>query len=145
MFLNLALALAAAPDADLLSDKVAVRLIVPAYVFPSTVAGSAEKKYWDALIAAASPECPIVAIINPASGPIDRATPEMEPAHVKAYTDLITRVAKENKHLRFVMYVPLANNKTKQIDGQAEYVVRTDATDDIDAWLNTTRRTSTRT
>lgn len=135
MFLTLALALAAAPDAELLSDKIAVRVLVPAYVFPSTDPKSAEMKYWDALIAAASPECPVVAIINPASGPIDRKTPEMEPARVKAYTDLITRAAKENKHLRFVMYVPLANNTTKQIKGQAEYVVRADATDDIDAWL----------
>jgi hypothetical protein len=125
---------AVAQQNDLLSNKHAARLLVPAYVFPSTTEGAAEKKYWDALIAAASPECPIVAVINPASGPIDRATPEMEPGRVKAYTDLITRAVKENKHLKFVMYVPLANNKTKQIGMQVEYVVRDNATDDIDAW-----------
>jgi hypothetical protein len=59
----------------------------------------------------------------------------MEPARIKAYTDLITRAAKENEHLKFVMYVPLANNKTKQIGMQVEFAVRSDATDDIDAWL----------
>lgn len=134
----IALTIAAAPEppvADLLSDRVAARVLVPAYVFPSAVEGSAEKKYWDALIATASAECPIVAIINPASGPIDRKTPEMEPARVKVYTDLITRAAKENAHLGFVMYVPLANNTTKRIGMQVEYAVRADATADIDAWL----------
>jgi len=133
----IALILAAPPDsvAELLSDTFAARLLVPAYVFPSATPDSAERKYWDALIAAASPECPIVAIINPASGPIDRATPEMEPARIKAYTDLITRAAKENKHLKFVMYVSLANSKTKQIGMQVEFAVRPDATDDVDAWL----------
>jgi hypothetical protein len=134
-----ALAVASAPafaqPADLLSDKFAARLLVPAYVFPGTTPGSAELKYWDALIAAAGPDCPIVAIINPASGPIDRATPEMEPARIKAYTNLITRAAKENKHLHFVMYVSLANSKTRQIGMQVEFAVRSDATDDIDAWL----------
>jgi hypothetical protein len=121
--------------ADLLAEKVAARLLVPAYVFPGTAPGSAEKKYWDALIAAASPECPVVAVINPASGPIDRATPEMEPARVKAYTDLLTRAAKENPHLKFAMYVSLANSKTRQIGMQVEFAVRPDAADDIDAWL----------
>src|SRR5262245_28833473 len=113
MLTALALVLAApsavAQHGELLSDKFAARVLVPAYVFPNPAEGSAGRKYWNALIAAASPDCPVVAVINPASGPIDRATPEMEPARVKAYTDLITRAAKENKHLRFVMYVPLAN------------------------------------
>ena len=133
-----ALAVLASPavaQGELMSEKVAARLLVPAYVFPGTSPGSAELKYWDALIAAASAECPIVAIINPASGPIDRATPEMEPARVKAYTDLVTRAAKENKHLKFVMYVSLANSKTRQIGMPVEFAVRADATDDIDAWL----------
>jgi hypothetical protein len=124
-----------AQPGELLSDKYAARLLVPAYVFPSATPGSAELKYWDALIAAAKPDCPIVAIINPASGPIDRATPEMEPLRVKAYTDLVTRAAKENEHLHFVMYVSLANSKTKQIGMQVEFAVRSDATDDVDAWL----------
>jgi hypothetical protein len=123
------------PAPELLSDKPAARMIVPAYVFPNPAEGSAERKYWDGLITAASADCPIVAIINPANGPIDRATPEMEPARVKVYTDLITRAAKENKHLKFVMYVSLANSKTKQIGMQVEFVVRKDANDDIDAWL----------
>lgn len=134
---SLAVMATAAPaqQRELLSDTLAARLLVPAYVFPGTTPGSAELKYWDALIAAAGPECPIVAVINPASGPIDRATPEMEPARVKTYTDLLVRAAKENKHLTFVMYVSLANSKTKQIGMQAEFAVRPDAGDDIDAWL----------
>jgi hypothetical protein len=138
VFLSLAFLLAAPPApsvADLLSEKVAARLLVPAYVFPGTAPGSAEKKYWDALIAAGSPECPVVAVINPASGPIDRATPEMEPARVKAYTDLLARAAKENPRLKFVMYVSLANSKTRQIGMQVEFAVRPDANGDIDAWL----------
>jgi hypothetical protein len=126
---------ALAQQNDLLSDKRAARLLVPAYVFPGTAPGSAELKYWDALIAAAKPDCPIVAVINPASGPIDRATPEMEPARIRAYTELLTRAAKENEHLKFIMYVSLANSKTKQIGMQTEFVVRSDVTDDIDAWL----------
>lgn len=127
--------LLAAPPADVFPDGHAARLLVPAYVFPGTTPGSAELKYWDALIEAAGPDCPIVAVINPASGPIDRATPEMEPGRVKAYTDLLVRAAKENKHLTFVMYVSLANAKTKQIGMQVEFAVRADANDDIDAWL----------
>ena len=132
---SLAAVSAVAQSADVLSDSHAARLLVPAYVFPGTTPGSAELKYWDVLIAAAGPDCPIVAVINPASGPIDRATPEMEPGRVKAYTDLLTRAAKENKHLTFVMYVSLANSKTKQIGMQVEFAVRPDAADDIDAWL----------
>src|SRR5205823_487972 len=53
-------ALAAAPQpavAGLLSDKFAARLLVPAYVFPDPAAGSAGRKYWDALVAAATPDC----------------------------------------------------------------------------------------
>jgi hypothetical protein len=126
---------ALAQQNDLLSDKLAARLLVPAYVFPGTVPGSAERKYWDALIAAAGPDCPIVAVINPASGPIDRTTPEMEPTRIRVYTDLLVRAAKENKHLKFVMYVSLANSKTKQIGMQVEFAVRSDATGDIDEWL----------
>jgi hypothetical protein len=59
----------------------------------------------------------------------------MEPARIKVYSDLLTRASKENKHLRFVMYVSLANSKTKQIGMQVEFAVRSDATDDVDAWL----------
>lgn len=137
MFLALSLILAApqAAASDLLSDKPAARVLVPAYVFPDPTPGSAGRKYWDGLIAAASEDCPIVAVINPASGPIDRKTPEMEPARVKVYTDLLTRAAKENKHLKFVMYVSLANSKTRQIGMQVEFAVRKDTNDDIDAWL----------
>lgn len=135
MFLALALLLAAPPPgAELLSDKLAARLLVPAYVFPDPTPGSAGRKYWDALIAAATADCPIVAVINPASGPIDRATPEMEHVRIKVYTDLLAR-AKENKHLHFAMYVTLANSKTKQIGRQVEFAVRPDAADDIDLWL----------
>ncbi len=85
MFLTaLAITFAAPPPpaADLLADRPAARMLVPAYVFPNPAEGSAERKYWDGLIAAASADCTIVAVINPASGPIDCATPEMEPARV---------------------------------------------------------------
>ena len=54
----------------------------------------------------------------------------MEPGRVKAYTDLLTRAAKENKHLTFAMYVSLSNSKTKQIGMQVEFAVRPDANDD---------------
>jgi hypothetical protein len=138
VFLALALSLVAPsqpPGAELLSDKLAARVLVPAYVFPDPTAGSAGRKYWDALSAAATADCPIVAVINPASGPIDRATPEMEHVRIKVYTDLLARAAKENKHLHFVMYVTLANSKTKQIGMQVEFAVRSDAADDIDLWL----------
>lgn len=127
--------LLAADPAPLLADTHAAKLLVPTYVFPDPDPKSAAAKYWDAVIAAAKPDCPVVAIANPASGPIDRATPEMEPARVKAYSDLLARAAKANPHLKFVMYVSLANGKTKQIGMQVEYAVRPDATDDIDAWL----------
>lgn len=136
MLATLALLLAAPqPQADLLADKLAVKMLVPAYVFPDPTPGSASRKYWDGLISAATADCPIVAIINPASGPIDRKTPEMEPIRVKLYTDLITRAAKENKHLHFVMYISLSNSKTKQIGMQVEYAVRDDTNDDVDAWF----------
>jgi hypothetical protein len=138
LFAALALLLAAAPEApaaDLLSDKLAARVLVPAYVFPDPAPGSAGRTYWDGLIAAATPDCPVVAVINPANGPIDRNTPEMEPIRVKLYTDLLARAAKENKNLHFLMYVSLSNSKTKQIGMQVEFAVRSDAADDIDLWL----------
>lgn len=47
------LASPAIAQGELMSEKVAARLLVPAYVFPGTAPGSAELKYWNALVAAA--------------------------------------------------------------------------------------------
>src|SRR5687768_16366735 len=68
-----------------------LRLLVPAYFYP---AGKGEQK-WDKLIAAAD-RVPIVAIVNPASGPGRRADPN--------YTAILERAAKA-KRLTLIGYV----------------------------------------
>src|SRR5262245_25171375 len=102
--------------ADVVADEPAeklpaVRLLVPAYFYP---AGKGDEE-WDKLIAAAH-RVPIVAIVNPASGPGKLADPN--------YEKLLAR-AKEAKRLTLIGYVTTSYAKRPAEDVQA----------DVDQWL----------
>ena len=119
-----------------MSDQYAARLLVPAYIFPNLdpkQPGGLKK--WDTLIKSAAPDCPIVAILNPASGPVDPTDKAGEPLRIKCYQALLADANKRSQALRFVMYVPLAQRK-KTANGQ-DWLVRANATADIDTWLKT--------
>ena len=89
----------------------AVRLFVPAYFYP---AGEGAKE-WDKLLAAGE-RVPIVAIVNPASGPGRRVDPN--------YTAILKRAAKV-KQLTLIGYVTTSYAKRPAADVQA----------DVDLWL----------
>jgi hypothetical protein len=89
-----------------------LRLLVPAYFYP---AGEG-LKHWDRLLAAAA-QVPIVAIVNPASGPGEKADP--------AYTKLLDR-AKRQAGLTLVGYVSTAYGKRPAATVKA----------DVDRWLS---------
>lgn len=88
-----------------------LQLLVPAYFYP---AGNGAKE-WDQLIAAAD-RAPIVAIVNPASGPGRRGDPN--------YTAVLKKAAKA-KHLTLIGYVSTSYAKRPLEEAQA----------DVDQWL----------
>jgi Spherulation-specific family 4 len=91
----------AATDASLSNAQepdVRVQLLVPAYFYPADDG----LKHWDRLIAAASARVPILAIVNPASGPGKAADP--------AYTKLLDR-ATTNKSLTLLGYIGTSYSK----------------------------------
>jgi Spherulation-specific family 4 len=67
------------PCAALATEPPAVQLLVPAYFYPS----GWTQVYWDQLVTAAS-KAPIVAIVNPASGPGATVDPK--------YTSVVNRL-----------------------------------------------------
>ena len=89
----------------------AVRLLVPAYFYP---AGNGAKE-WEKLIAAAD-RMPVVAIVNPASGPGRRVDPN--------YTTILERAAKA-KQLTLIGYVTTSYAKRPPAEVKA----------DVDRWL----------
>lgn len=102
-------AFAASATADDKSPEPKLTIIVPMYLYPEPAA----LKHWDALIAAAD-KAPIVAIINPASGPGKSADPN--------YVEILKK-AKGSK-LTLVGYVSTSYAK----------VPLRDVTADIDTW-----------
>jgi hypothetical protein len=88
-----------------------VQLLVPAYFYP---AGEGAKE-WDKLIAAAE-RVPIVAIVNPASGPGKRVDPN--------YTAVLEKAAKA-KRLTLIGYVSTSYARRPSAEVQA----------DVDQWL----------
>jgi hypothetical protein len=91
------------------SSEPKLKIIVPMYLYPEPAA----LKHWDALIAAAD-KAPIVAIINPASGPGKSADPN--------YVEILKK-AKSSK-LTLVGYVSTSYAK----------IPLRDVTADIDTW-----------
>jgi hypothetical protein len=106
--LDLAPLLAAGPPA---AAEPGLRLLVPAYFYP---AGDGVKQ-WDRLIAAAA-RAPILAVVNPASGPGQKADP--------AYARLMER-AKGKPGLTLLGYVDTTYGKRPAADVRA----------DMDRWL----------
>lgn len=92
-------------------DAPRVRLLVPAYFYP---AGPGLKE-WERLIAA-SARVPIVAVVNPASGP----GKEADPSYVK-----VLKRAREAKKLTLIGYVHTSYGKRRLEEVQA----------DVDTWL----------
>ena len=102
---------AAAVSAGDEPESPQVRLLVPAYFYPAGK-GSAE---WDKLLAAAG-ETPIVAIVNPASGPGRRVDPN--------YSAIFERAAKARQLTR-IGYVTTSYAKRPADEVKAE----------VDRWL----------
>jgi hypothetical protein len=88
-----------------------LRLLVPAYFYP---AGEGLKD-WERLLAAAA-KTPIVAVVNPASGPGEKADP--------AYVALLAR-AKGRPRLTLIGYVDTNYGKRPPVEVKA----------DVDRWL----------
>jgi hypothetical protein len=106
-----ALILASSIPGEPRAEEPRVRLLVPAYFYPA----EAGLKEWDRLFAT-SAQVPIVAIVNPASGPGKDADAN--------YTKLLQR-AKDHKNLVPIGYVSTSYAKRKLDDVKA----------DIDHWL----------
>lgn len=98
------------PVSDRAGPETQVRLLVPAYFYP---AGEG-RAHWDNLLAAAD-KVPVVAIVNPASGPGRRVDPN--------YVAIFDR-AKETK-ITLIGYVSTSYAKRPIADVQAE----------VDMWL----------
>ncbi len=101
---------APAPTAEQAAQMPTLRLLVPAYFYPA----SKGLTHWDNLLAAAD-KVPIVAIVNPASGPGRRVDPN--------YVAIFDR-AKQTK-IRLIGYVSTSYAKRTIADVQA----------DVDGWL----------
>jgi hypothetical protein len=102
---------AAEPEKKPLVEPPQMRLLVPAYFYPAEQG----LKEWNRLIAA-SARVPIVAIVNPASGPGKQADPN--------YVKLLKR-AGEAKKLTLIGYVATSYGKRPLQEVQA----------DVDRWL----------
>jgi hypothetical protein len=113
LLLALAMDAAAVVQASAAAEPAApqVRLLVPAYFYP---AGRGRDE-WDKLLTAAS-EVPIVAIVNPASGPGRRVDPN--------YSAIFERAANA-KNLTLIGYVTTSYAKRPVADVNAE----------VDRWL----------
>jgi hypothetical protein len=120
------------PDAR--DDRHALRIFLPLYQFPDPDPKSDGYKVWQRVIN--TPKgVPVVAVLNPASGPVEPKDPEGEPIRQKCYRELMDR-AKANPDLSFLGYVTLCQGKIERRGGQPEWIVR-DARAierDIDLW-----------